>query len=210
MIFNLQNVFPGWKEAMTMMVRGEKRRFWIPEHLGPPDAGDRPRGDVVFDIEMIDIRRMPNAPEMPKASSEDVARTPSGATTERVETGTGDEYPGPDSVTLLHYTGWTTDGKIFDSSNLRNRPVAFPLDKVLPAFAETVQMMVVGEKRRVWIPDHLANADWVGKPEGMLVFEVRLLNILPPEALSAARPETIEKPGPGGDPGAGGGPLGSD
>ena len=48
--------------------------------------------------------------------------------------------------------GWTTDGKMFDSSFARNAPSSFPLDRVIKGWGEGVQLMVVGEKRRFWIP----------------------------------------------------------
>ena len=74
----------------------------------------------------------------------------------------------------VHYTGWTTDGKMFDSSVARGKPATFQLDRVIAGWTEGVQLMVVGEKRRLWIPEALA---YKGKrrPQGMLVFDVELL-----------------------------------
>ena len=56
----------------------------------------------------------------------------------------------------MHYTGWTTDGKMFDSSVARGEPATFPLNGVIPGWTEGVQLMVVGEKTRFWIPGNLA------------------------------------------------------
>jgi len=86
---------------------------------------------------------------------------------------------GATSNVTVHYTGWTTDGKMFDSSVVRGEPSTFPLDKVIKGWTEGVQMMVVGEKRRFWIPANLAYGDnpRPGAPKGMLVFDVELLSI---------------------------------
>ena len=53
----------------------------------------------------------------------------------------------------MHYTGWTTDGKMFDSSVVRGEPATFPLDGVIAGWTEGVQLMVEGEKTRFWIPE---------------------------------------------------------
>ena len=75
----------------------------------------------------------------------------------------------------VHYTGWTTDGKMFDSSVARGKPATFPLTGVIRGWTQGLQLMVVGEKRRFWIPQKLA---YQGRdPKGMLVFEVELISL---------------------------------
>ena len=91
--------------------------------------------------------------------------------------GTGKEKPGPTSMVEVHYTGWTTDGKMFDSSVQREQPAAFRLDQVIKGWTEGVALMVKGEKTRFWIPEELAYKGMPGAPQGMLVFEVELLDI---------------------------------
>lgn len=77
----------------------------------------------------------------------------------------------------VHYTGWTVDGKMFDSSVARNEPSSFALDEVIRGWTQGVQMMVEGEKRRFWIPASLAYADRPDKPQGTLVFDIELIRI---------------------------------
>ncbi len=79
----------------------------------------------------------------------------------------------------VHYTGWTTDGKMFDSSYLRGQPATFNVGEVIAGWTEALQLMVVGEKRRFWIPGNIAydNLGMPNKPKGMLVFEIELLDI---------------------------------
>ncbi|MBT8448156.1 MAG: FKBP-type peptidyl-prolyl cis-trans isomerase, partial [Gammaproteobacteria bacterium] len=80
----------------------------------------------------------------------------------------------------VHYSGWTSDGKLFDSSVTRDEPLIFPVDRVIPGWSEGVKLMTVGEKRRMWIPANLAYGENPpnGAPAGLLVFDVELLQIL--------------------------------
>jgi peptidylprolyl isomerase len=78
----------------------------------------------------------------------------------------------------VHYTGWqASDGRMFDSSVQRGEPATFPLDGVIPGWTEGLQLMTVGEKRRLWIPANLAYEGRPGRPQGMLVFDVELIGI---------------------------------
>ncbi|NIT97387.1 MAG: FKBP-type peptidylprolyl isomerase, partial [Actinobacteria bacterium] len=97
----------------------------------------------------------------------------------RLIRGCGTEHPTEASSVTVHYTGWTTDGKMFDSSVTRGSAATFPLNRVIPGWTEGVQLMVVGEKRRFWIPGDLAYGDdpRPGAPAGMLVFDVELIAI---------------------------------
>ena len=72
------------------------------------------------------------------------------------------------------YTGWTTDGKMFDTSRDKS-PATFGLGEVIEGWTEGVQLMTVGESMRFWIPERLA---YKGRePKGMLVFDVELMAI---------------------------------
>jgi len=89
--------------------------------------------------------------------------------------GTGTRHPRPTDRVTVHYTGWTTDGKMFDSSVASGSPATFALNEVIPGWTEGLQMMVEGERRRLWIPESLA---YQGRePAGMLVFDVELIKI---------------------------------
>ena len=116
------------------------------------------------------------APADVSAPPADATRTPSGLASKVLTPGTGTRHPRPNSQVVVHYTGWTTDGKMFDSSVTGNAPASFSLDGVIAGWTEGVQMMVVGEKRRFWIPARLAYEGKDG-PQGMLVFDIELIRI---------------------------------
>ena len=103
--------------------------------------------------------------------------TASGLATRVLTPGSGSEHPRANSRVRVHYSGWTTDGQMFDSSVARNEPIAFGLDQVIAGWTEGVQLMVEGEKRRLWIPERLAYRGQRGAPQGMLVFDVELIKI---------------------------------
>jgi FKBP-type peptidyl-prolyl cis-trans isomerase len=167
----------GWKEGLQLMTAGEKRRFWIPEKLTWDGKPGHPKGMLVFDIELMQITVSPAAPSDVAAPPDDAQRTGSGLYSKVIKAGTGTDHPKKDSQVTVHYSGWTTDGKMFDSSVVRGQPATFPLNQVIAGWTEGVQLMVTGEKRRLWIPEKLAYQGQDGKPKGMLVFDVELLAI---------------------------------
>src|SRR5262245_60850570 len=88
------------------------------------------------------------------------------------------DKPGPNDTVVVHYTGWTTDGKMFDSSVQRKHPARFSLSGVIPGWTDGLQVMTVGEKTRFWIPEDLAYKGKKGAPQGMLVFDVELQKVI--------------------------------
>jgi peptidylprolyl isomerase len=172
--FGVARVIPGFSEGIQLMVPGEKRRLWIPESLAYKGQEGRPKGMLVFDVELID---MPNrAPSDVKAPPSDAKKTPSGLAYKVIKEGTGGRHPKASDEVTVHYSGWTTDGKMFDSSVTRGQPATFALDQVIGGWTEGVQLMVEGEKARFWIPEKLA---YKGEraPYGMLVFDIELIKI---------------------------------
>jgi peptidylprolyl isomerase len=183
--YTLGKVIPGWREGLQLMVAGEKRRFWVPGRLAygdSPRTFGRPYGTLVYDIELVSFRRPPAPPEVPDdltAPPAGAHRTPSGLVYQVLRKGTGKVHPKPRSVVEVHYSGWTTDGKMFDSSVVRGETSTFPLNGVIKGWTEGLQLMVVGEKARFWIPSKLAYGDTPrgGSPAGPLVFDVELISI---------------------------------
>lgn len=121
----------------------------------------------------------PGAPPDVAAPPADARRSASGLAWKVLTPGTGTRHPRPNSEVTVHYTGWTTDGRIFDSSVTRGQAATFSLNEVIKGWTEGVQMMVEGEKRRFWIPAELAYGHSPGgdKPAGMLVFDIELIRI---------------------------------
>ncbi len=120
---------------------------------------------------------MPPAPPDVSDPPDTAQWTDSGLATRVLKAGTGKKKPGPNTVVSTHYTGWTRGGKGFDSSVARGRPATFPLGRMPPGLSEGIQMMTVGEERRMWIPENLAFQGKRGRPPGMVVFDVELLEI---------------------------------
>jgi peptidylprolyl isomerase len=183
--FPLDKVIAGWTEGVQLMVAGEKRRFWIPEELAYKGKAGRPAGMLVFDVELISFK--PAAPKETSADPTkapddvqrppgDAARTGSGLSYKILKPGPGGRHPQATSSVTVHYSGWTTDGKLFDSSYTNHEPVTFRLNRVIPGWTEGVQLMVEGEKCRFWIPEALAYAG-NGPVSGDLVFDIELIKI---------------------------------
>lgn len=119
------------------------------------------------------------APADVAAPPADAAVTASGLASKVLKAGKGTVHPAVTDRVEVHYSGWTVDGKMFDSSVVRGKPLTFALNQVIAGWSEGVQLMVAGEKRRLWIPARLAYEGVADRPQGTLVFDVELLKILP-------------------------------
>lgn len=111
-------------------------------------------------------------------------KLPSGLAYQSLRPGTGSEHPDMDSIVTVNYTGWTTDGKMFDSSLTTGEPATFPLNRLIKGWQQGIPLMVTGEKMRFWVPAELAygvHPTKPGAPAGMLVFDVELLKITHPD-----------------------------
>ena len=177
-MFPLAKSLAGWRECVMLMTVGETRRCWIPQNLAYRGTPGRPGGTVVFDIELIETRPNPTiAPPDVKEVPADAMKTASGLAYRVLKRGIGARRPSSFDRVTVHYTGWTTDGKMFDSSVSRGNPTTFRLDGVIAGWTEGVALMVEGERTRFWIPQELAYKGEAGGPRGMLVFDVELIRI---------------------------------
>ncbi|MBI5010237.1 MAG: FKBP-type peptidyl-prolyl cis-trans isomerase [Bacteroidia bacterium] len=114
-------------------------------------------------------------------SKSGVTTTASGLQYEVVKMGTGAK-PTTESMVKVHYTGTLIDGTEFDSSVKRNQPAEFPVSGVIAGWTEALQLMPVGSKFKLYIPQNLAygenGAGDIIKPYSTLIFDVELLEIL--------------------------------
>ena len=93
-----------------------------------------------------------------------------------LQPGTSAEKPSATDIVTVHYSGWTSDGRMFDSSVARGNPSMFPVSRVMAGWRECVQLMTVGEHRRCWVPQELAYKGQAGRPTGTVVFDIELLD----------------------------------
>jgi len=180
--FPLNGVIKGWTEGVQLMKEGDSFRFWIPADLAygdPPKRPGAPGGMLVFDIELLSIDRPLPAPADVGAVPADAKKTASGLAYKVLTPGTGKVKPKAEDTVEVHYTGWETNGRMFDSSVKRGQTASFPLNRVIKGWTEGVQLMVTGEKTRFWIPADMAYGEQSvgGRPAGMLVFDIELVSI---------------------------------
>jgi peptidylprolyl isomerase len=183
--FRLDQVIKGWTEGVQLMVVGEKRRFWIPAALAYGDKSKRPggpSGDLTFDVELLEITVSPKPPPAPSdvaAAPKTAKKTASGLQYVVIKKGTGKDSPKPTDMVEVNYTGWTPDGKMFDSSVPNGKPAKFRVDRVVKGWTEGLQLMKAGDQLRLWVPADLAYGDKPSRPEqpaGPLVFDVELVS----------------------------------
>ena len=110
----------------------------------------------------------------------DVITTASGLQYLVLEQGTGQQHPEARDTVKVHYHGTLLDGTVFDSSVERGEPIEFGLGQVIKGWTEGLQLMVVGQKTRLFIPSELAYGNRSAgaiKPGSTLIFDVELLEI---------------------------------
>jgi FKBP-type peptidyl-prolyl cis-trans isomerase len=109
----------------------------------------------------------------------DATVTESGLAYIILEQGAGAASPTVADEVTVHYTGWTTDGRMFDSSVARGEPNTFSLGGLIAGWQEGITLMSEGDRYRFWIPGHLAydNSQRADAPRGTLVFDVELIAV---------------------------------
>jgi len=142
-------------------------------YFARPSAGAKP--------EVIAANKKAGAEFMEANKTEDgVITTASGLQYMVLQAGTGTEHPSATDKVKVHYEGKLLDGTVFDSSVTRGKPISFGLNQVISGWTEGVQLMVVGEATRFFIPAEMAYGDRAaGKIPGgsTLIFDVELLGI---------------------------------
>ena len=138
-----------------------------------------------------------------------VVTTASGLQYKVLEPGSGDSPKATDEVTV-NYRGTLTDGTEFDSSYKRGQPATFQLNRVIPGWSEGLQLMKPGSKYQLFVPPQLAYD--LRSPPGspippgaMLIFDVELMSVKPPQAAapptpSGAQPAASPQPSPSPPP----------
>ena len=171
----MSKLLPGLREMFALMTPGERRRGWIPSSLG---EGKIAEGETfVIDAQLVGLVHRPAAPADVAAPPADAIKTPSGLAYKVLRPGTGTVHPKSHSKVLVDYSGWTTDGRMFDSSIIKGAPMEIGLDQLIPGWTEGLQLMTEGEQVRFWIPQKLAYKGEAGMPAGTLVFDVELIKI---------------------------------
>jgi peptidylprolyl isomerase len=113
-------------------------------------------------------------------SAEGVSVTDSGLQYQVLAKGNGSVHPSAKDTVKVHYHGTLLDGSVFDSSVTRGEPISFGLHQVIKGWTEGLQLMVVGDKFRLFIPSHLAYGNRSAgsiQPGSTLIFDVELLGI---------------------------------
>ncbi|MEL6863787.1 MAG: FKBP-type peptidyl-prolyl cis-trans isomerase [Bacteroidota bacterium] len=194
--FKLSGVIKGWQEAIPMLKKGGKGRFFIPSELAYGERGAgrtiKPNTVLSFDIELIDFFDASEMPKRQAAKDQEVIKeylanngltnykmTESGIHYNIEMPGEGASPTASDKV-KAHYTGKLLNGNVFDSSVERGKPLDFKLGGVIKGWQEAIPMLKRGGKGTFIIPSALAyGARGAGRaipPNAVLLFEIELID----------------------------------
>lgn len=172
---------PFMNEAFGLLKEGSHAVFEVTPALG---FGDRPMPGLkadestIWDIKILNVTRPLALPEFYMPRADVMKSTASGLQYEVIKEGTG-AVPLKSANVTVHYAGWFTDGRIFDSSYSRGEPTSFPVTGVIPGWTEGLQLMKEGSVYRFVIPGKLAYGaqGMPGRipPDATLIFHVELV-----------------------------------
>ena len=183
-ISQLERALPALASAFKAVPLGSSFRLWLPASAIPENSRTLNPVDQVVDFQMVDfLLPLPPPPDV-GAIPDDARLTSSGVGIKTLHPGDGKTHPTLEDTLTVHYSGWTSDGQLFDSTHLRDRTASFPLGVLIQGWQDALPLMTLGEKARIWLPGALAydnREDRPYAPKGMLIFDVEILAIEPPE-----------------------------
>ncbi len=178
----LRRAMPGLSEALQQMVAGEQRRIWLPASLAYSADGAEPlpAGDeLTLDVSLLEVLKAPVTPPDLSGPPKNARRTASGLALRVLTPGRGVRRALPADRMRVRFTGWTSQGVLFESTELAGQPASVTRADVVQGVGEGLSLMQIGEKSRVWVPAALAFGEKPrrGRPAGNLVYDLELLAI---------------------------------
>ena len=161
---------PALARAALLSPVNETRRWWFSL------AGNSSQAQII-DLTVLGNVDPAPAPADVAAVPANANKTASGLAYRVIKkANAGGGYPTAQSVITIDYSGWTPDGKLFDSSVTRGEKATFPLSGLISGWKEGLTLMSPGDTYRFWIPGHLAydSIPNANGPKGMLIFDVTL------------------------------------
>ena len=158
----------------------------------PEDAGEQ-EPDVPPKPAKKEARPGPDkAPDDVAKPPADATKSRSGLATKLIFAGTGEHHPSGDDTVFIHHATWTVDGKFKANTWRKKEPKILKMSKLMPGWSEGLAQMVVGERRRMWIPEKLALARSQRRKgsKGMRVVDLELLRL----KRAPAAPEDVTRP----------------
>jgi FKBP-type peptidyl-prolyl cis-trans isomerase len=187
---SLATMAPGFVAAVQTMQVGEQAMMWIPIELSYPGTPPEGAEPTVYRVELVSVDPAPPVPPDVAAPPATAVASPSGLRSLVIRPGTGAVRPRPHDHVVFHYTAWDATGRLVDSSEVRGRPsdsVGFRHSRGLE---EVLGLMVVGERRRAWLPVALLDAAGPNPPTGPWCYEVQLESVERLPAPPPAPPRT--------------------
>jgi peptidylprolyl isomerase len=187
--YDLKELCPGLSQEIQQMAVGDKRRIWVPAALAyakRTDFANAPKGDMTFEVELMNIVPRATTPADLKAPPKDAKTTKSGLTYVVLTKGKGKRHPADETRAEVVYTGWTPDGRMFQTSVASQEPAIVRVRMLPPGWKEAMKLMVEGDKWRLWLTGKLGFGELApgaenlpfGMPSGPIVYDVELVRIV--------------------------------
>jgi len=175
----VSRMLAGYREAIADMKVGERRRVWIPAKLAHKKRKKVTEADNrIVDLHLVSWFKAQPPPKDLKKPPKTAKKTESGLRIQFLKRGEGEQSALPEDQVEVRYSGWRQkNGENFDFTG-PGETSTFGASTVIKGWVETLRTMVIGDKVRVWIPAELAYKGKPSKPQGTLVFDIELVNII--------------------------------
>jgi len=190
-IFDREQLLPGWEEGVAMMTAGGKAKMVLPSELAFGEQGYGmvpPNSQIILEVELLSVEATPQPTDVPQA---DYLSTENGVEYYDITEGEGDEAV-PNSIVTTEFTLWVQgeDSNDFILSSTYREPVTFVLgrgDTVFPGWEDGVLNMRLGGKRQLVIPPEMAFGEQGATsipPNATIIMEVELIEMHEPVAMT--------------------------
>lgn len=178
----------GWKRIVPKLRAGEKRRVWIPNHLGYGENTSKPHlsETLIFDIKVVEVKQasiLPDFYDLPTTPKTNTPELVPGIKVLKQVSNSKAASPSSDHYVSVHLTLWDDEGNLFQTTRSNNKTLQLDLSTCFSGLSTAIQSLSEGETARFWIDKKLAYPNNDGPPffpKSNIIADISLIKVTTP------------------------------